>query len=121
MKDSQIFFVSDQGSETGTRNRSALPFGPPPILGFNSREIFDDWKTSHSNHADPILQQRERRGEESLIVCYFGNVEPLQWDNAAQFLHARGWIKTSLTYPGSLTRPESDIAILDEILQRLDS
>jgi dihydrodipicolinate synthase/N-acetylneuraminate lyase len=44
---------------------------------------------------------------------------PAYKHNAAQFLKLRGWIKTSLTYPGSARRPESDEAILEEILQRL--
>ncbi len=44
---------------------------------------------------------------------------PAYKHNAAQFLKARGWIKTNLTYPGSPTRPDSDIAILEEILRRM--
>lgn len=38
---------------------------------------------------------------------------------AAQFLHLRKWIKTSHTYPGSPERPESDVAILRELGERL--
>jgi hypothetical protein len=44
---------------------------------------------------------------------------PAYKHNAAQFLKLRGWIQTSLTYPGSAQRPESDVAILEEILARL--
>ncbi len=40
--------------------------------------------------------------------------------NAAQFLKLRGWIATNQTHPGSAERPESDIAILADILQRLE-
>lgn len=51
----------------------------------------------------------------------FRNPVPAYKHNAAQFLHARGWIKTPLTHPGSPQRPESDIAILKDILQRLSA
>lgn len=44
---------------------------------------------------------------------------PAYKHSAAQFLHARGWITTALTYPGSPERPESDVAILTDILERL--
>ncbi len=46
---------------------------------------------------------------------------PAYKHNAAQFLKLRGWIQTSLTYPGSAQRPEADVAILEEILKRLDA
>lgn len=51
----------------------------------------------------------------------FRSPVPAYKHNAAQFLKARGWIKTSLTYPGSPSRPESDVAILEEILRRLEA
>ncbi len=51
----------------------------------------------------------------------FRSPVPAYKHNAAQFLKARGWIKTSLTYPGSPTRPDSDVAILEEILPRLET
>jgi dihydrodipicolinate synthase/N-acetylneuraminate lyase len=51
----------------------------------------------------------------------FRSPVPAYKHNAAQFLKARGWIETSLTYPGSPTRPDSDVAILEEILKRLES
>lgn len=51
----------------------------------------------------------------------FRSPVPAYKHNAAQFLNARGWTKTSLTYPGSPTRPASDVAILQEILTRLDA
>jgi dihydrodipicolinate synthase/N-acetylneuraminate lyase len=44
---------------------------------------------------------------------------PAYKHNAAQFLHARGWIASDQTYPGSPRRPDSDILILREILGRL--
>lgn len=50
----------------------------------------------------------------------FRDPAPAYKHSAAQFLHARGWIETSLTYPGSPERPASDVAILREILDRLD-
>jgi dihydrodipicolinate synthase/N-acetylneuraminate lyase len=45
---------------------------------------------------------------------------PAYKHNAAQFLHARGWIKTDLTHPASAMRPDSDTAILQEIIDRLN-
>ncbi len=54
------------------------------------------------------------------LGCFaFRSPVPAYKHNAAQFLHARGWIRTPLTYPGSPTRPDSDVAILQEILERL--
>ncbi|MDZ4852600.1 MAG: dihydrodipicolinate synthase family protein [Pirellulaceae bacterium] len=44
---------------------------------------------------------------------------PAYKHNAAQFLKLRKWIATSLTYPGSPTRPDSDVLVLEEILERL--
>jgi len=40
--------------------------------------------------------------------------------NAAQFLHLRGLIKTNRTHPKAVTRPESDVLLLADILARLD-
>ena len=40
--------------------------------------------------------------------------------NAAQFLHLRGLIKTSLTHVRAVERPESDVALLADILQRFE-
>ncbi|MFG0286648.1 MAG: dihydrodipicolinate synthase family protein [Rhodopirellula sp. JB044] len=51
----------------------------------------------------------------------FRSPVPAYKHNAAQFLKARGWIQESLTFPGSPTRPDSDVAILTEILERLES
>jgi dihydrodipicolinate synthase/N-acetylneuraminate lyase len=50
----------------------------------------------------------------------FRNPVPGYKHNAAQFLHARGWIKTNLTHPGSAARPDSDIPILQDIIDRLN-
>ncbi|QPC84113.1 dihydrodipicolinate synthase family protein [Phototrophicus methaneseepsis] len=44
---------------------------------------------------------------------------PAYKHSAAQFLKLRGWIKTNRTHPNSPARPESDIAILQDIAQRL--
>jgi dihydrodipicolinate synthase/N-acetylneuraminate lyase len=49
----------------------------------------------------------------------FRNPVPAYKHNAAQFLHARGWIATSQTYPGSPTRPDSDTEILQDVIKRL--
>ncbi|QDT07585.1 hypothetical protein K227x_60130 [Rubripirellula lacrimiformis] len=49
----------------------------------------------------------------------FRNPVPAYKHNAAQFLKQRGWIKSSLTYPGSPERPDSDVAVLQDILARL--
>jgi len=46
---------------------------------------------------------------------------PAYKHSAAQFLKLRGWIDSDVTCPGSPTRPESDIPVLAEIKQRLDS
>ncbi len=39
--------------------------------------------------------------------------------SAAQFLKLRGWTQTNQTHPDSPTRPESDIAVLQELGERL--
>jgi hypothetical protein len=44
---------------------------------------------------------------------------PAYKHSAAQFLHLRGWIKTSKTHPLSPERPASDVAILHDIAERL--
>ncbi|WP_235934706.1 dihydrodipicolinate synthase family protein [Candidatus Laterigemmans baculatus] len=49
----------------------------------------------------------------------FRSPVPAYKHNAAQFLHERGWIASAETFPGSPKRPDSDIAILREISERL--
>lgn len=49
----------------------------------------------------------------------FRSPVPAYKHNAAQFLHSRGWIQTPLRHPASLSRPESDTLILNEIIERL--
>ena len=44
---------------------------------------------------------------------------PAYKHSAAMFLHQRGWLKTTLTHPQSPVRPESDMPILGEILDKL--
>jgi dihydrodipicolinate synthase/N-acetylneuraminate lyase len=44
---------------------------------------------------------------------------PAYKHSAAQFLHLRGWIPCDRAHPRSPTRPESDRAVLNDILQRL--
>ncbi len=51
----------------------------------------------------------------------FRDPVPAYKHNAAQFLHARGAIATPLTHPLSARRPDSDTAVLTEILARLTS
>jgi len=46
---------------------------------------------------------------------------PAYKHSAAQFLKLRGWIQTSHTHPKSPTRPDSDLAILRDILERLEN
>jgi dihydrodipicolinate synthase/N-acetylneuraminate lyase len=41
--------------------------------------------------------------------------------SAAQFLHLRGWIESSEPHPNALRRPETDIEILQKILDQLAS
>lgn len=45
---------------------------------------------------------------------------PAYKHSAAQFLHLRGWLQTSKTHPQSPERPPSDVAILKDIVERLD-
>lgn len=51
----------------------------------------------------------------------FRDPVPAYKHTAAQFLHARGWIASPLTYPGSPSRPDSDVEILKDILGRLEA
>lgn len=48
----------------------------------------------------------------------FRSPTPAYKHTAAQFLNLRGWIATQLTYPGSPTRPDSDVEILKTLLQQ---
>ncbi len=43
---------------------------------------------------------------------------PAYKHSAAQFLKLRGWLKTNRTHPGSPSRPESDIEILETLLEQ---
>lgn len=45
---------------------------------------------------------------------------PAYKHTAAQFLKLRGWIETNLTHSGSPGRPESDIAILENLLTQCE-
>lgn len=49
----------------------------------------------------------------------FRSPVPAYKHTAAQFLKLRGWIKNSLTHPLSPHRPDSDVAILENILEQL--
>lgn len=45
---------------------------------------------------------------------------PAYKHSAAQFLKLRGWIETDLTHPDSPSRPESDLPILEPILEQIE-
>ncbi|MFG0262661.1 MAG: dihydrodipicolinate synthase family protein [Novipirellula sp. JB048] len=45
---------------------------------------------------------------------------PAYKHSAAMFLHLRGWIQSNLTHPQSPARPDSDLIILENILQDLE-
>ncbi|HQR08187.1 MAG TPA: dihydrodipicolinate synthase family protein [Gemmatales bacterium] len=49
----------------------------------------------------------------------FRDPVPAYKHSAAQFLHLLGWIESSCTHPKSAKRPDSDVAVLKEIAQRL--
>jgi hypothetical protein len=44
---------------------------------------------------------------------------PAYKHTAAQFLKLRGWIQSDAPHPQGMRRPESDIAILRDIAERL--
>ncbi|MEM9367397.1 MAG: dihydrodipicolinate synthase family protein [Planctomycetota bacterium] len=51
----------------------------------------------------------------------FRDPVPAYKHSAAQLLHLRGWIPSPQTHPNSPTRPESDVPILRDIVQRIDA
>lgn len=51
----------------------------------------------------------------------FRSPTPAYKHSAAQFLKLRGWIACDRTHPKSPTRPDSDIEILEKILEQLES
>jgi dihydrodipicolinate synthase/N-acetylneuraminate lyase len=54
------------------------------------------------------------------LGCFaFRSPVPAYKHNAAQFLKLRGWIDCDATHPKSLARPETDCAVLEEILERI--
>lgn len=56
------------------------------------------------------------------LGCFaFRNPVPAYKHSAAQFLHLRQCINKPLTFPGSPTRPDSDLPILEDILKRLSN
>lgn len=63
--------------------------------------------------------------EHNDILQYLGRFAfrppvPAYKHNAAQFLKLRGWIETDLTHPDSPSRPESDLPILEHILEQIE-
>lgn len=54
------------------------------------------------------------------LGCFaFRDPVPAYKHSAAMFLQLRGWIRTSRTHPDSPTRPETDLPILERLLQQL--
>lgn len=54
------------------------------------------------------------------LGCFaFRDPVPAYKHSAAQFLHLVGWIQSSRTHPKSAMRPDSDVAVLKEIAERL--
>ncbi|MFK7790276.1 MAG: dihydrodipicolinate synthase family protein, partial [Phycisphaeraceae bacterium] len=51
----------------------------------------------------------------------FRNPVPAYKHNAAQFLKLRGWIGCDETHPDSAKRPDSDRAVLAELLPRVEA
>jgi dihydrodipicolinate synthase/N-acetylneuraminate lyase len=49
----------------------------------------------------------------------FRNPVPAYKHTAAQWLHLRGWIASSETHPHSPRRPDSDVAVLESLLEEL--
>ncbi|QDS93302.1 hypothetical protein FF011L_20640 [Roseimaritima multifibrata] len=93
-----------------------------------------DYLLGLSTFAPEAFARRDRMWEEGDSAFYelndllqylgmfaFRDPVPAYKHNAAQFLHLRGWIETANTFPGSPTRPESDVAILKDILDRLET
>jgi hypothetical protein len=68
---------------------------------------------------DPIFYEMNDR------LQYLGDFAfrppvPAYKHSAAQFLKLRGWIASDAPHPASLSRPESDLTILQAILDSLD-
>ena len=56
------------------------------------------------------------------LGCFaFRRPVPAYKHSAAMFLHARGWISGNRTHPESPVRPDADIEILRDILDRLET
>ncbi len=91
-----------------------------------------DYLLGLSTFAPDIFAQRDALWETGDINFYevndilqylgflaFRPPVPAYKHSAAQFLKLRGWITTHRTHPQSPERPESDIAILENIAERL--
>jgi len=91
-----------------------------------------DYLLGLSSFAPDLFAQRDamwQRGDSDFlqlndVLQYLGFFAfrvpvPAYKHSAAMFLKLRGWLQTSLTHPDSPTRPESDVTILDEILEKL--
>jgi len=68
----------------------------------------------------------ERFWERNDVLQYLGQLAfrdpvPGYRHSAAQFLRLRGWIASDATHPGSSTRPQSDRALLRELLARAEA
>ncbi len=91
-----------------------------------------DYLLGLSTFAPDLFAERDRMWEQGDPAFYelndklqylgffaFRNPTSAYKHSAAQFLKLRNWIKTSSTHPKSQTRPESDVAVLNEILKQL--
>jgi dihydrodipicolinate synthase/N-acetylneuraminate lyase len=96
-----------------------VTYGSDYLLGLAA--FAPDWFAQR----DDALARRDDAAfwERNDLLQYLGQFAfrdpvPAYRHSAAQFLARRGWIATSRTHPESPTRPESDGAVLDEILRR---
>jgi hypothetical protein len=91
-----------------------------------------DYLLGLSTFAPDLFAKRDRLWEQGSpdfyrfndLLQYLGYFSfrapvPAYKHSAAQFLKLRGWLKSDCPYPKAERRPQSDIAVLQDILQRL--
>lgn len=91
-----------------------------------------DYLLGLSTFAPDAFSERDRLWEEgdprfyalNDLLQYLGffafrEPVPAYKHSAAQFLHLRGWVETDVTHSAAPRRPDSDIPILKDILERL--
>lgn len=92
-----------------------------------------DYLLGLSTFAPDIFAIRDRLWEQGSVDFYrfnellqylgffsFRSPVPAYKHSAAQFLKLRGWLKSDCPHPKAQRRPQSDIAVLKEILVRLE-